>query len=100
MFVEEQIARSNPLLNRQGCQGVVFRVQAHHAAQIDGAEDIDVMQDERLCELPPDLDEKMRGLLQAAAGVEQLLFAGDLNSHAEVVGFEVIGNHRPHDDAR
>ena len=72
MLVEEQIARSLAVLNCQGGEGAVFRVKPHHAPEIDGADDIDVVQDERLLQARIGIEKEMGGLLQAAAGVEQL----------------------------
>ena len=91
MLVEEKVARGLALLNGQGGECVVFGVKADHARKIDGAEDIDVVDDEGLLRAFAGLQEKPSGLLEAAAGVEQDLLAGDFNAHAEVaVGLEVI----------
>ncbi len=68
-------------------------MKAHHAPQVDRADDIDVVQDKGLFVTPAGRKE-MRGILQAAAGVQQLLLARDFNPHAEViVGPQVIGDH-------
>jgi hypothetical protein len=91
LLVEEKIARGVALLNGQGGECVVFDVKADHARKIDGAEDINVVDDEGLSRAFAGLQEKPGGFLEAAAGVEQNLLARDFNAHAEVlVGMEVI----------
>src|ERR1035441_2765869 len=72
-------------------------MKSHHAPEVNRAEDIDIVHDEGFFRasgifgrIP---DKEMRGLLQAAAGVEQRLFARDFNAHAEVaVRFQVFHN--------
>ena len=58
LLVEEQIARGLAVLHGQRGQCVVFRVKPHHAPEIDGAEDIDVVHEmERTaprCRFAPD----------------------------------------------
>ena len=91
LLVEEKIARGLALLNGQGGESVVFGVKADHARKIDGAEDIDVVDDERLLRAFAGFQEKPGGFLEATAGIEQDLLAGDFNTHAEVaIGLEVI----------
>src|SRR5271157_2164964 len=86
--------RTLTVLNRQGGQRTLFRVEPHHAPEIDGAEDIDVVQNKGFLQTPAGPKKEMRGLLQAAAGVKQLLLARDFNAHAEViVGLQVIDDH-------
>ena len=46
LLVEEQIARGLAVLDGQRGQRVVFRVIPHHTREIDGAEDIDVVDEE------------------------------------------------------
>ena len=88
MLIEEQGPRSVALLNGQCGEGVVFVVEAEHLGEIDGAEDIDVVDDERfVLSALLVLKEKPGSFLEAAAGVEQNIFAGDFNAHAEVAGW-------------
>ena len=47
MLVEEQIPRRLTILNCQCGEGIVVNVKANHVPQIDCADDIDVVQDER-----------------------------------------------------
>ena len=69
----------------------MFGVKADHARKIDGAEHIDVVDDEGLLRAFAGLQEKPSGFFEAATGVEQDLLAGNFNAHAEVaVGLEVI----------
>src|ERR1035441_2371478 len=94
MLVEEQMPRGRAVLHRQGGEGVMFRVKPDHAPKIDGADDIDVMQNEGLLQPPAGLKKERRGFLQAAAGVEQDFLARNLNPHPEViVGFQILDNH-------
>src|SRR3954465_15100460 len=46
VFVEEQITRRLPILDRERGERVIFRMVVHHAAKIDGTDDIDIMQNE------------------------------------------------------
>ena len=91
MLVEEKVTRGVSLLNGQGGECVVFDVKADHARKIDGAKDIDVVDDEGLLRAFAGLQEKPSGFFEAAASVEQNLLAGDFNAHAEVaIGLEVF----------
>src|SRR5208282_1239845 len=69
-------------------------MKLHHAPEVNRAEDIDIVQDEGLFRAVGILDKEMRGLFQAAAGIEQRLLARDFNTHAEVVvRYQVLHNH-------
>jgi len=93
MLVEEKVARGLTLLNGQADECVVFGVKADHARKINGAEDIDVVDDEWLLCAFAGLQQKPSGFFKAATGVEQDLFARNFNTHAEVVvGLQVINN--------
>ena len=60
-------------------------------SQIDRADHVDIMQKKRLVEMPESSRKNQRGLLQPAAGIEQNLFARDLDPHPEViVRFQII----------
>ena len=93
-LVEEQVSRSLPVLHRQGCERLILSMKLHHAPEINRADDIDIVQNERLFRAVGILEEKIGGLFQSAAGVEQDLFARDFNTHAEViVRFQILDNH-------
>ncbi len=63
--------------------------------KIDGADDVDVVKDKRLVFLGvAALAQKPRGFFQAAAGVEQNIFARKLNVHAKIAGgFYMVDDH-------
>ena len=93
-LIEQQIARSCAVLHSQRGEGGVFGVECGQAREIEVAEDIDVVQEERLLRACGGIEKERRGVLQATAGVQQLLFARDFDVHAEVaVGFEVLDDH-------
>ena len=46
LLVEEQVARGLAVLHGQRGERIVFRVKPHHAREIDGAENIDVVHEE------------------------------------------------------
>ena len=94
LLVEEQVSRGQPVLHRKCREGFLLDMKLHHAPEVDGADDINVMHEERLLRSTGILEKKPCGLLQAAAGIEQSFFARDLDAQAEViVGIEVVGNH-------
>ncbi len=110
LVVEEEEAGGCAGLDGEGGEGAVFVVELEHAAEVDGADDVDVVKDERLskrvasgewrvasynrCGTHGVFEEEPGGFFQAAAGVEQeIVFARDFNAHAEVVfGFQVVGD--------
>src|SRR3984893_11277056 len=95
-LVEQKIAGSLALLYGEGSEGLSFKVKLHHAPEIDRAEDIDIMQNERrfLPGMPTRILEKPSGFFQATSGVKQLLLARDFDAHAEVVVlFQVVNHH-------
>ena len=67
----------------------MFQMELHHALQINGADDVHVVQNEwgitGSSAAGDRLPEKPCGVFQAAAGVEQRGFTGNLNPHAEIV---------------
>ncbi|MEI9969928.1 MAG: hypothetical protein WDM87_15375 [Terracidiphilus sp.] len=65
-------------------KSIALGVEARHAGEIDGAEDIDIMNEEGFVFVRAVLQEEPCSLLEAASGIEQNIFAGDLNAHAEV----------------
>ncbi len=48
LVVEEEKARGLAGLNGEGGKGVIFRVELQRAAEVDGADDVDVVKEERL----------------------------------------------------
>ena len=86
--------RSVALLDGECGERVVLGVEAHHAGEIDGAEDVDVVDEEGLVFGAAVFEKEPCGFFEAAAGVEQDVFAGDFNAHAEVlVGLKVVDDH-------
>ena len=106
VLVEEEGAGGFAGLDGKGGEGAIFLVELQHAAEIDVADDVDVVEEEGLVELfgitaagiatfrigaSGIFEEKPGGLFQAAAGVQQNIFAGNFNAHAGVVvGFEIV----------
>ena len=101
MVVEEEGAGGFAGLDGESGQGVIFFVELEHAGEIDGADDVDIVEEEGLVHLSGIgaagiggrgiFQEEPGGFFEAAAGVEQDFFAGDFDAHAEVfVGFQVV----------
>ena len=91
VVVEQEGARSFAGLDGEGGEGAMFVVELAHAAEINGADDVDVVEEERLVETSGIVEEKPGGFFQAAAGVQQNVFAGDFDAHVEVfVGFQIV----------
>jgi hypothetical protein len=94
VVVEEEWTGSFAGLHGEGCEGVILFMELEHAAEIDVADHVDVVEKEGLVKTVGVLEEKPGGFFQAAAGVQQNVFAGNFDAHAEVfVGFEVVGDH-------
>ena len=70
----------------------MLSVELHHAPEINRAEDVDIVQNERLFGAAGILEKKASGFLQAAAGVQQDLLARNFNAHAEVIVAPQIGD--------
>jgi len=80
MVVEEEGARSFAGLDGEGGEGAVLGVELQHAAEIDGADDVDVVEEKGLVHLigvatfavagGGIFEEKPGGFFQAAAGVQ------------------------------
>ena len=47
-LVEEQVSGSLAVLRRQCGEGLLGGMKLHHAPEVDGADDIDIVQNERL----------------------------------------------------
>jgi hypothetical protein len=110
VFVEEEEAGGFTGLDGERGEGAVFVVELEHAAEIDVADDVDVVEEEGLCRRVangPDrvgvnewqvtsiFKKEPGGFFQAAAGIKQeIVFAGNFNAHSEIVaGFQVIDDH-------
>ncbi len=106
VVVEEEVAGGFAGLDGEGGEGVIFGVELQHAAEIDVADDVDVVEKEELVHLvgfrlggiaaagstaSAIFEEEPGGFFQAAAGVQQNIFAGDFDAHAEVfIGFQIV----------
>src|SRR5713101_5826935 len=94
VLVEEQVSGSLTILHGKCGESVSVVVESEHAYEIDVADDVDVVQEERLIQTAGILEEKPGGFFQAAAGVEQEILAGDFDAHAKVgAGLQIIDNH-------
>ena len=107
--VEEEGAGGFAGLDGEGGESVMFVVELQHAAEIDVADYVDVVKQEGLIHLVGFrfsgsaragitaggiFQKEPGGFFQAAAGVEQDIFAGDFDAHAEiVVGFQIGDDH-------
>src|SRR5438270_14037925 len=100
-MVEEQVARCFSILNGESCQRRALFVSFNHPLKVDIADDIDVVKDEGLVWICDRAEigagvtivaaaaasaKKPCGLFQAAAGIQQNVFAGKFNVHAEIAG--------------
>src|SRR6266446_6117641 len=85
VVVEEEGAGGFAGLDGKGGEGVMFFVELEHAGEVDVADDVDVVEEERLIETGGIFEEEPGGFFQAAAGVEENVFARDFDAHAEVV---------------
>src|SRR5882724_2067277 len=85
LLVKKQITRTFPLLDSKSCQSVIFKMNFHNALKINCADDVHVVQDERLVQSVGILEKEPARFLQAAAGVEQQFFAGDFHLQAEII---------------
>ncbi len=80
MVVEEEGAGSFAGLDGEGGERAAFIVELEHAGEIDGAEDVDVVEEEGLVVVIRIFEEEPGGFFEAAAGVEQDLFAGNFDA--------------------
>jgi len=91
VVVEEEGARRFAGLDGEGGEGVMLFVELEHAGEVDGTDDVDVVEEERLIETSGIFEEEPGGFFKAAAGVEENVFAGDFEAHAKVfVRFQVV----------
>ena len=85
LVVEKQGAAGAAFLHGESGESAIFGVQFDHAAEIDIADDVDVVKEEGLAGRSGIAQEEMRGFFEAAAGIEQDLLVGDLDAHAEII---------------
>src|SRR5208282_30365 len=98
LAVEQQMARGLAILHSQRGKGLMIIMKLHHAAQINRAENIDVVHEEGFFRMAGCIartaEKEMSGLFQSPAGIEQRILARDFNVHAEIVIFlQVLHNH-------
>jgi hypothetical protein len=71
----------------------MFGVELEHLAKIDGADDINVVEEKGFFEISWIFEEEPGGFFEAASGVEEDFFMGYFDAHAEVfVGFQVVND--------
>jgi hypothetical protein len=93
MVVEEELAPGGAGLDGEGGEGVMVFVELEHASEVDGAEDVDVVEEEGLVETFWIFEEKPGGFFQAAAGVEEeVVFAGDFDAQVEIIFGAQVGD--------
>ncbi len=93
IVVKEEFAGGFAGLDGQGGQGVIFGVELEHGAEVDGADDVDVVEEEGFVEIFWIFEEEPGGFFEAAAGVEEDFFTGNFDAHAEILaGFQVVGD--------
>jgi hypothetical protein len=91
VVVEQEVAPGGAVLDGEGGEGLRFIVGLDHAREIDGADNVDVVEKEGFVEASRVFEEKPGGFFEAAAGVEEDFFARDLDAHVEIIfGFEVV----------
>src|SRR5260370_5145689 len=94
VVVEEKRAGSFAVLGGEGGEGVIVGVEFENAGEYDVADDVDVVEEKGLIETTGIFEEKPGGFFQAAASVQQNVFAGNLDAHAEAfMGLQVVDDH-------
>ena len=71
LLVKQQVASRGTLLHGERRERTICGVKLRHAPEVDGADDIDVMQDERLFRRSRIPQEKISRLFEAPARIEQ-----------------------------
>jgi len=90
LFVEQQVARALSFLDGEGCEGAILVVAVEQTMEVDCADNIHVVKNERLIQAVGILEKEPACLFQAAAGVEQELFARNFHLQAKIiVGLQV-----------
>src|SRR5229473_221506 len=59
LLVEEQVSGGLPVLHRQRGESLIFSVKLHHTPEINGGDDVDIVQNKRLAETVGILEEKI-----------------------------------------
>src|SRR6266481_2875956 len=77
VVVEEEGAGGFAGLDGQGGERVILGVELEHAGEVDVADDVDVVEEEGLVETGGIFEEEPGGFFEAAAGVEENVFARD-----------------------
>jgi hypothetical protein len=92
IVVEEELAGGGAGLDGQGGQGLMVFVDLEHLGEVDGAEDVDVVEEEGFIETFWIFEEEPGGFFEAAAGVEEeVVFAGDFDAKVEIIfGVQVV----------
>jgi len=92
MVVEEELAPGGAGLDGEGGEGVMAVVELEHAGEVDGAEDVDVVEEEGFVEIFWIFEEEPGGFFEAAAGVEEeAVFAGDFDAQVEIIFRAQVG---------
>jgi hypothetical protein len=94
LLIKEQVSGRIVILYSQCGQRPIVSVKLDHALQVDGAENIYVMEDERIIESVRVVEKKPGGFFKAPASIEQNVLARQLDAHAKIlIRFEIFGNH-------
>src|SRR5580765_4788524 len=72
LIVKQKLAGGFAFLYRQCGDGLMVTVKLHHPCEIDGADHVNVMEQEGLCAVTL---KEPRSFFQSAASIEQSLFA-------------------------
>ncbi len=91
-MVEEKLAGGGALLDGEGGEGGRFFVGFEHLAEVDGGEDVDVVEEEGFVWLS--FLEEPGGFFQAAAGVEEEVVLRPFNSTRALGMLSVRGRRR------
>src|SRR5713101_4192285 len=84
VVVEEEGAGGFAGLDGKGGEGVMFFVELEHAGEVDVADDVDVVEEERLIETGGIYEEELCGCFEGGATAEVNNLARDFHAHAEV----------------
>src|ERR1700683_1289876 len=85
LTVEEKIAGGFSFLHCGRGGAPIFAVIPYHPPQINGADHVDIVQNERFLHWACVIEEEPSGFFYPAASVEQNILARQFDSHAEVV---------------
>jgi len=96
LIVKKEEAGGFAGLDGEGGESAVLVVELEHRVEVDGADDVDVVDNEWFWHrVACTFKEKPGGFFEAAAGVEQkVIFAGNFDAHAKVVvRLKVVKDH-------